>query len=100
LKTLAQERFGNMVKAVADLEKGIMAVGGELHADEEAILLEHGSKQENLWGFNIYIDEPRESWLEYNSMINIRPSQGNPSRDIQNDEVKHKIIEIVNKLVK
>jgi len=100
LKTLAQERFGDMVKAVVDLETGIMAVGGELHADEEALLLEQGSKQENLWGFNIYIDQPRESWLEYDSMINIRPSQNNPSRDIQSEEIKNKITEIVTKLVK
>lgn len=100
LKTLAQERFGDMVKAVVDLETRIMAVGGELHADEEALLLEQGSKQENLWGFNIYIDQPRESWLEYDSMINIRPSQNNPSRDIQSEEIKNKITEIVTKLVK
>jgi hypothetical protein len=100
LKQLAKERFGDMVKAVVDLDKGIMVVGAELHADEEAVLLEHGSNQENLWGFNIYVDEPRESWLEYNSMINIRPSQNNPSRDIQNKEIQNRIIEVVNKLVK
>src|SRR3989344_1532174 len=99
LKALAKERFGDMIKGVADLEKGILALGGELHADEEALLLEQGSKQENLWGFNIYIDQPRESWLEYDSMINIRPSQNNPSRDIQSEEIKNKITEIVNKLV-
>src|SRR3989344_3355059 len=99
LRKLAQEQFGDMVKAVADLEKGIIAVGGELHADEEALLLEHGSKQENLWGFNIYIDQPKESWLEFDSMINLRPSQNNPSRDIQSEEIKNKITEIVNKLV-
>ncbi|MEO8065825.1 MAG: DUF5674 family protein [Candidatus Doudnabacteria bacterium] len=100
LKELAKQSFGDMVKAVADLEKRVIAFGGELHADEEAILLQQGSKQENLWGFNIYVDQPRESWLEYNSMINIRPSQNNSTRDIQNQELKDKITEIVNKLVK
>jgi hypothetical protein len=99
LRELAKHRFGDMVKAVVDLEKKIMSVGAELHADEEALLLEHGSKQENLWGFNIYFDQPRETWLEYNSMINIRPSQNNTSRDIKNEEIKNKISEIVNQLV-
>jgi len=100
LKALAKERFGDMVKGVVDLEKGVMALGAELHADEEAVLLEQGSKQDNLWGFNIYVDEPRESWLEYNSMINIRPSQNNSSRDIQSKEIQDKITEIVNRQVK
>ncbi len=100
LKALAKERFGDMVKVVVDLEKKVIAVGGELHADEEALLLEQGSKQENLWGFNVYIDEPRESWLEYNSMINIRPSQNNPSRDIQSEDIKKQIQKIINEIVK
>jgi len=100
LKALAKERFGDMVKGVVDLEKSIMALGAELHADEEALLLEQGSIQDNLWGFNIYVDQPRETWLEYNSMINIRPSQNNPSRDIQSKEIQDKITQIVNKLVK
>lgn len=100
LKRLAEESFGDMVKAVVDLEKGIMAVGAELHADEEALLLEQGSKQTDLWGFNIYVDSDRDSWLEFNSMVNIRPSQNNPSRDIQNHEVKSKIAQIVKRLVK
>ena len=100
LKTLAQERFGNMVKGVVDLEKGIMAVGGELHADEEAVLLEQGSKQIDLWGFNININQPRDSWLEFNSMINIRPAQNNLSRDIQSEEIKATIAQAVNNLDK
>ena len=100
LKELAKQRFGDMVKGVVDVEKSIMAVGGELHADEEALLLEQGSKQDDLWGFNIYIDQSPDTWLEFNSMINIRPSQNNPSRDIQSDEMKNKVTEIVNRLVK
>ena len=100
LKELAKQRFGDMVKGVVDVEKSVMAVGGELHADEEALLLEQGSKQDDLWGFNIYIDQSPDTWLEFNSMINIRPSQNNPSRDIQSDEMKNKVTEIVNRLVK
>jgi hypothetical protein len=100
LRQIAKAGFGDMVKAVVDLETGIMAVGGELHADGEALLLDQGSRQENLWGFNIYVNEPQESWLEYNSMINIRPSQNNLSRDIQNEEIKQKINKIVEHMIK
>jgi hypothetical protein len=100
LKILAQERFGDMVKAVVDIEKAIMAVGGDLHSDQEALLLDQGSKQDDLWGLNIYVEEPRESWLELDSMINLRPAQGNKSRTIENEEVKSKIAAIVNNLVK
>ncbi|OGY89575.1 MAG: hypothetical protein A3B30_02395 [Candidatus Komeilibacteria bacterium RIFCSPLOWO2_01_FULL_52_15] len=84
LKRIAKEGFGDMVKAVVDLDKKIMAVGGELHADEEALLLDKGSKQNSLWRINIYPDQPRDSWIEYDSMINIRPSQNNRSRNIEN----------------
>lgn len=99
LADIAKERFGDMVKAVVDVELGIMAVGGELHADEEAVLLEHGSKQENLWGINIYIDRPNNERTEFDSMINIRPGQNNRSRDILDPEIKEKIIIIINNLV-
>ena len=99
LKDVAKQGFGDMVKAVADIEKGLMAVGGELHADEEAMLLDQGSQQRNLWGFNIYVDQPRESWLEFDSMINLRPSQGNLSRNVEAEEIRKQIIEIVNKLI-
>src|SRR3989338_5902427 len=58
VKLAAQARFGDMVKAVVDIEKNVIALGGELHADEEALLLQNGSKQENLWGINLYVDLP------------------------------------------
>ena len=99
LTELADKSFGDMVKCVVDLEKGTIAAGAELHADEEALLLDQGSRQENLWGFNIYVHEPRESWLEYNSMVNIKPSQNNFSRDLQSEEIKNKIAAVVGKLV-
>lgn len=100
LRELAKERFGDMVKAVVDIARGIMAVGGELHADEEALLLEHGSKQENLWGINFYPDNSRDEWIEFDSMINIRPSQGNRSRSVENHSVRKSILEVIEKLVK
>jgi hypothetical protein len=100
LNKMAEERFGNMVKAVVDIEKEIMAVDAELHADEEAELLENGSKQENLWGINIYPEMPKSEWIEFDSMINLRPSQGNRTRGVDKPEIRQKIVEIVNKLVK
>jgi len=100
LKEIAKQRFGDMVKGVVDIEKNIIAFGGELHADEEAALLEDGSEQKNLWGINIYVDEPKEEWIEFDSMINIRPSQDNNSRTVEDENIKKRIVEIVETLVK
>ena len=99
LKKIAEERFGDMVKGVVDVEKNIMALGGEMHADEEARLLENGSLQENLWGINLYPDEKAERFIEFDSMINIRPRQGNRSRDVLDPIVREKIAKIVKKLI-
>lgn len=98
LNEIAKERFGDMVKAVVDIELEVMVMGGELHADEEAMLLERGSKQENLWGINIYIDKPKNEKVEFDSVINIRPRQNNRSRDVLDPAVREKIIIIVNNL--
>ncbi len=100
LKKIAEERFGDLVKAVVDIERGIMAIGGELHADEERILLEDGSKQEHLWGINIYPALSIDDWIEFDSMINLRPSQGNRNRGVDDFNIQKKIIDIVNKLTR
>jgi hypothetical protein len=100
LSELAKERFGDLVKAVVDVKKAVMIVGAELHADEEALLLEQGSRQQDLWGINIYPDKSGEELIEFDSMINLRPSQGNRSRGVNDPTVRQKIIEIVNQLVK
>lgn len=100
LKEMAEKMFGNLVKAVVDIERGIMAVDGELHADEEALLLENGSKQENLWGINIYPEMTGDDFLEFDSMINLRPSQGNRSRGVDDPKRQKKILEITSKLIK
>ncbi|HBD05601.1 TPA: hypothetical protein DCZ32_04035 [Candidatus Uhrbacteria bacterium] len=96
----AENTFGDFVKAVVDIKKEIMAVGGELHADEEALLLESGSEQNDLWGINIYVDLPEEKMLEFDSMINIRPKQNNRSRGVENEAIREKIIAVVNNLIK
>ena len=87
-----------MVKAVVDIEKGVIALDGELHADEEALLLEKGSKQKNLWGINLYSDL-KEDWIEFDSIINIRPSMGNKSRSVDDETIRKKILSIVDKLI-
>lgn len=99
LQTLAERRFGDMIKAVVDIDKKIMAVGGELHADEEGFLLEQGSEQQNLWGINIYIDKAFPDSVEFDSMINIRPSQNNRSRSVEDVEIRKVILGIVGGLI-
>ena len=98
LRQLAKKTFGDLVKAVVDINRGVMAIGGELHADEEALLLKEGSKQQDLWGINLYPDEPEDKWIEFDSVINIRPSQGNRSRNVENPAIQEKIINIVKNL--
>jgi len=96
---MAKERFGDLVKAVVDIEQEIMAVGGEMHADEEAVLMEkEKSKRENTWGINIYPE--KEESIEFDSVINLKPSFGNRSRNVENQEIKNKIREIIDKLIR
>lgn len=96
LKKMSSKMFGNLVKAVVDVEKNILVVDAELHSDQEAYLLQLGSKQENLWGINIYPDLSKEERIEFDSMINLRPSQGNSSRGVENEEIQKKILDMVN----
>ncbi len=99
LEELSKKRFGDMVKIVVDVVRGVMALGAELHADEEQLLLDRGSLQNDLWGINIYHELPREEWVEFDSMINIRPSQGNRSRGVEDENIRTKIIELVNRMI-
>jgi len=100
LKEIAKDFFGDMVKIVVDVEKEILAVGGELHSDEEQLLLENGSEQKNLWGVNYYFDKKGDEKIEFDSLINIRPMQNNPTREVEDLEIQKKIKEIINKLIK
>ena len=99
LKRLAQNTFGDMIKCVADVRNGLLAIDAELHADLERLLLENGSVQEDLWGFNLYPDEEGEDFIEYDSLINIRFWQGNPSRGISNPETREAIEKIVTQFI-
>ncbi len=100
LQRLAEEMFGNLVKAVVDVRLGIMVVGGELHADEEAVLIGEGSDQAALWGINLYPEQfGSPDFIEFDSMINIRPSQANRSRSVDDPAIRAEIIAIVERLV-
>ncbi|MBI2463904.1 hypothetical protein HYV57_03025 [Candidatus Peregrinibacteria bacterium] len=96
---IAHERFGDMIKAVVDIRLEVMIVGGDLHSDEEAALLESGSNQIDLWGINIYVDKSPDERVEFDSVINIRPAQNNRSRDVIDPLIRKKIVEIVNKFI-
>ena len=99
-KEMADKMFGDLVKAVVDIKKEIMAVNAELHADEEAYLIENGSEQKNLWGINFYPEFfGSDDFIEFDSMINLRPSQNNRSRSVESPEIRKKIIKIAAKLV-
>lgn len=100
LKQMAASLFGNMIKAVVDTDRELLAVDAELHADLEALLLQDGSKQKNLWGINLYPELQGDEFIEFDSMINMRPSQNNKSRGVENAAIRQRIIEIVAKRVR
>lgn len=97
---MSLKMFGKLVKGVVDIEKEIMVVDASMHADEEKLLLENGSKQEDLWGINLYPELDEKDWIEFDSMINLRPGQANYSRSVEDEEIKKRITEIVHNLIK
>ncbi len=100
VRTLAQGRFGDMIKGVVDLGRGVMVVDADLHADQEAALLAEGARQADLWGINLYPDVPGDDWLEFDSMINLRPSFGNRSRGVDDAATRAAITALVGRLVR
>jgi hypothetical protein len=100
LKQMASALFENMVKAVVDVERELIAFDAELHSDLEALLLQDGSKQRDLWGINLYPALEGDEFIEFDSMINMRPSQGNRSRGVDNQAIRRKITDIIAKRIK
>lgn len=100
IREMATNIFGDMVKADVDVERGIIAIDAELHSDLEAILIENGSKQGDIWGINLYPEMQDDEFIEFDSMINMRPSQGNKSRGVNDTNIRNKIIAIIRKIVK
>jgi hypothetical protein len=100
LTRMTERMFGNLVKAVVDVERGVMAIDGEMHADEEALLLGDGSRQASLWGINLHSGAfGTPDFIEFDSVINIRPSQGNRTRSVDDPGARARVVAIVNRLV-
>ena len=99
LAALAENTFGDMIKCVADVKRGLLALDAELHADLERLLLENGSAGEDLWGFNLYSEEEGDDFIEYDSLINIRSWQNNPTRDVRNPDIREAIKQIVEQFI-
>jgi len=99
LRLFLNKPFVDIIKFVVDVEKEIIALGGEMHADAEQILLENNSEQKNLWGGNIYPEAQGRVRIEYESFINIRPSQNNRSMEIEENELKEKIKNVLEKII-
>ncbi|MDD2578059.1 MAG: DUF5674 family protein [Candidatus Dojkabacteria bacterium] len=100
LKEMASKMFGSLTKAVVDIEEGILVVDAGLHSDQEAYLLDRGSKQKDLWGINIHPELEGDERVEFDSMINLRPIEGNFSRGIDDVKIQKKILDIVNSKIK
>ena len=99
LKQMAARMFGDFVKAVVDVDRGLLAVDAELHADLEALLLQDGSAQRSLWGINLYPEVQGDQFIEFDSMINMRPSQANRSRGVEDEAIRRRIIAVVEKRI-
>jgi uncharacterized protein YuzE len=99
LLEMANENYGNIIKAVVDVEKGMLALNGDLHSDEESALLIQGSRQEDLWGINIHPEQPFPNRIEFDSMVNVRPGQGNRTRGVDDPELRQRILEVVSGMI-
>jgi hypothetical protein len=99
LDRLVRETFVDMVKYVVDVERRQVAIGGDMHADAELVLIENGSRQGDLWGANYYPKRPPAECIEFTSLINIRPARGNPGMVVQDPEIQRVIREITHALV-
>lgn len=100
LLQMAKNMYGDIVKVVVDIERKIVVVDAPMHVDEEQFLLESGSRQEDLWGLNLHpLKYGTDDFIEFDSMINIRPRQNNLSRSIQDPVVQQKLCDIISDVV-
>ena len=100
LAEMAASMYGDLVKGVVDVERRVIVLDAELHVDEEQFLLESGSRQEDLWGINLYPEDfGTDDFVEFDSMINIRPAQNNRSRSVMDPAMREAILEIVTEVV-
>jgi hypothetical protein len=100
LSAMAEATFGDLVKAVADVRRGLLAIDAGMHSDLEALLLDAGSAQADLWGINLYpAEHGTPGFLEFDSMINLRPGQGNRTRSVEDPAIRVVIAELVGRVV-
>ncbi|MGM9786981.1 MAG: DUF5674 family protein [Candidatus Cryptobacteroides sp.] len=99
LAELAENFYGDMIKGVVDIDSGKLALDAELHSDLERMLLEDGSRQEFLWGINLYPEVEDEDFIEFDSLINIRPRQNNRSRYVEDAAIRDAIKNIVESFI-
>jgi Protein of unknown function (DUF5674) len=100
LRQMVPGRFRDMVKGVVDLRRAVLLLDADMHADQEAALLAEGADQRDLWGINLYPNVEGEEWLEFDSMINLRPSFGNRSRGVDDPSTRSAIAAVVSRLVR
>ena len=99
VRKMLGRRFTDMVKGVVDLRRGVLLLDADMHADQEAALLAEGSAQIDLWGINLYPDLPEDQWIEFDSMINLRPSFGNRTRGVDDTKTQAAIVALVERLI-
>ncbi len=100
LSEMAERMYGSFVKGVVDVKQKLLVVDAEMHVDEEQYLLERGSAQKDLWGINLHpANFSNDDFVEFDSMINIRPSQRNRSRDVEDPDMRNTIRGIVREIV-
>ena len=100
LKEMAENMHGNLVKVMVDIEKEVIALDAPLHSDLMEYLIEEGhSESQNLWGINIYPEKQGDDFIEFDSMMNLKPALGNKTRGIEKEEIREKIKKIINRIV-
>ncbi len=100
LRRLVPGRFRDMIKGVVDLRRRLLVIDADMHADQEASLLADGSDQRDLWGINLYPQLDGADWIEFDSMINLRPSFGNRTRGVDDAATREAIVALVEGLVR
>lgn len=95
IKKVAEDLDG-YIKFVVDVERGLLSAGGLRHFEGEQLLIQDGSKQKNLWGGGL---DRQTGEIDFDSMINLRPNDGNSSREVLDKDLREKVMEIVKKLL-
>ncbi len=94
IKSVAEDLKG-YIKVVVDIQRQILAAGGEKHVDGEGLLLKDGSRQENLWGAGLDLETNQ---MDFDSMINLRPKQ-NTSREVLDQKIRQQVESITRSLL-